>query len=121
MKKALSYIFGVILILGSIAHLLVPDMYEPMIPGFISPTLANILSFIAELGIGILLVLPKYRHWGGLGFMALMLAFLPIHIWDYMKDEPYIGSKGIALVRITLQLLMIYAGWWIYGKAKMAQ
>ncbi len=116
MKKALSYIFAVILILSAIAHAVVPEMYLPLIPEFIPSNIANILSFISELAIGILLLIPKYRHWGGLGFMGLMIAFMPIHIWDYTKDEPFIGSKVGALIRIFVQVLLIYAGWWIYRK-----
>ena len=41
--------------------------------------------------VGVLLFIPKYRHWGGLGFCVLMLAFLPLHIWDLFKEQPAVG------------------------------
>lgn len=114
MKKTLSYFFGIVLILSGIAHLIKPEMYAPLIPDFIPESVANILAFITEIAVGILLILPKYRHLGGLGFVILMLAFMPIHIWDYTKDVPFVGSKMGAIIRIIVQVLFIYAGWWIY-------
>lgn len=118
MRKILSYFFAAFLILSAIAHLVKPGVYAPMIPDFIPDNVANILAFITELATGILLVLPKYRKWGGLAFMALMIAFLPIHIWDYTKDLPMMGSKMAAIVRIVVQFLLIYAGWWIYRSSE---
>ncbi len=64
--------------------------------------------------IGVALLTPKFRAYGGLGFMALMTGFFPIHVWDLLKDEPFIGSKIGAAVRLVLQLLLIYTGWRIY-------
>ncbi|MCH2235969.1 MAG: hypothetical protein MK078_17140 [Crocinitomicaceae bacterium] len=118
MKKTLPYIFAIILIFGAFAHIIVPEFYSPMIPAFIPESFANIASFITELSVGILLFIPKYRHWGGLGFTILMIGFMPIHIWDFLKNEPAIGSKGIAAFRIIMQLAMIYAGWWIFRTYK---
>ena len=116
MRKILSIFFAVFLVASGILHIVYPEPYAPMIPEFIPEILANGLSAILELVIGALLLMPKYRHWGGLGFMMLMIGFLPIHIWDFLKDEPAIGSKTVAAIRIVIQFLMIYAGLWIWKK-----
>lgn len=116
MKTILSYIFAAILLLSAVMHAIKPEFYAPMIPEFISENLANILSTITEAIVAILLILPKYRKLGGLGFMILMLAFLPIHIWDLTKEVPMVGSKGAAIFRLVMQFVLIYAGWWIYKK-----
>lgn len=73
MKKILAYLFAAFLIFSAIAHLVKPEVYSPLIPDFIPADMANILAFITELAVGVLLILPKYRHWGGLGFMVLEL------------------------------------------------
>lgn len=99
---------------GAFNHIYAPETYKDFIPNFIPETLANILSTIAEAIVGIALIIPKYRKWGGLGFFILMIIFLPIHIWDFTKEIPAIGSKVAATVRIAVQLLFIAAGWWIY-------
>ena len=118
MKNILSYLFGVMMIAGAVGHVLAPHFYAAMIPSFISPTFANILATIVEAAVGVLLFIPKYRHWGGLGFSVLMLAFLPLHIWDLFKEQPAVGPSPAPEIRLVFQFLFIYAGWWIYKKAK---
>lgn len=116
-KNIPSYLFGVLLLVSAVAHIANPGFYAPMIPDFIPEGLANVLTAIVEAGIGILLFLPKYRHWGGLGFFLLMIAFLPIHIWDLTKENPAVGPSPAAEIRLAIQFVLIYAGWWIYKKA----
>jgi uncharacterized membrane protein len=118
MKKILPYLLGILLVAGGIAHIVNPAFYEPMIPGFIPAGMANILSAIVELAVGILLFLPRYRYWGSIGFLVLMIAFLPIHIWDLLKESPAVGPSPAPEIRLTLQLVLIYAGWWMAKKYK---
>lgn len=115
MQQILAYLLAAILIFSAVAHIVNPAFYKPLIPDFIPAKVANILSFISELAVGVLLILPNYQHWGGLAFMVLMIAFMPIHIWDYTKNRPMMGSKEAAIARIVVQVLLIYAGWWIYS------
>jgi uncharacterized membrane protein len=116
MKKVLPYVFGIIMIMGAVGHIAVPETYAPMVPDIISLTLANVLSVIAEGLIGIALIVPKYRKTGALLFAGLMVIFLPIHIWDLLKETPAIGPSPAPQIRIVVQLLMIYGGWWLYKK-----
>jgi len=118
MKKIISIFIAVVMILGAIGHVAFPELYSALIPSFISEFIAHLLAMITELGIGIALLIPKYRKYGGLAFMILMIIFLPIHIWDMFKEDPFIGTKTIAFVRIALQVVMIYGGLWIYKKHK---
>ncbi len=104
------------MLLGAVGHVASPEMYAPLIPSFIPEFMAHLFSTVAELGVGIALLVPKYRKYGGLGFMVLMVIFLPIHIWDLLKEEPFMGSKTAATGRLVAQFLMIYTGWWIYKK-----
>ena len=113
-KKILPYILGIFLLLGAFAHIFNPTFYDPFIPDFFPKMLANILAAISEAFIGLALVLPKYRKWGGLGFFLLMIAFLPIHVWDLFRENPAIGSKNAAVIRLIMQFLLIYAGWSVW-------
>lgn len=106
------------MIFGATGHIASPEAYTGLMPSFIPEYLAHILAAIAEATIGIALIVPKFRKFGGFGLMALMITFLPIHILDMLKDEPFIGSKVIAGIRIAIQILLIYAGWWIFKTKK---
>lgn len=113
-KLIIVFLLAAIMLFGAINHISAPEVYAAFIPEFIPENLANILSAIAEGIIGIALIVPKYRRWGGLGFFLLMIVFLPIHIWDLTKEIPAIGSKLAASIRLVVQFLFIAAGWWIY-------
>lgn len=121
MKNILAYILAGFLFISALAHLLSPEFYAPMIPDFIATSIANVLAAISEIIVGIALIVPKYRHIGGLLFLGLMLAFLPIHIWDLSRENPAIGQAPMPMIRLIMQFLLIYAGWWIYGAARQAQ
>lgn len=114
LKLIITFLLAALMLFGAFNHVYAPEIYAPFIPDFFSESFANIVSAIAEGIIGIALIVPKYRRWGGLGFCILMILFLPIHIWDFTKEIPAIGSKLAAGIRLAVQFLFIAAGWWIY-------
>jgi uncharacterized membrane protein len=118
LKKILPILLAIFLLFGAYQHIAAPDFYAAFIPDFIPKSVANILAAIAEAVVGITLIIPRFRKWGGLGFFLLMLAFLPIHIWDLVREVPAIGSFKAAVIRFFVQLLLIYAGWWIYKNSE---
>ena len=113
MKKILAIFFAIVMAAGAIAHIVVPEAYAPLVPEYINLSFANWASAIAEALVAVALIVPKYRSKGGLLFMALMIGFLPIHILDFFKEQPAIGEPPLPLIRIIIQFVLIYAGWWI--------
>lgn len=118
MKKILPFVLGALMLVGAVGHVVNPDFYAPMVPDFIPVGLANVLATIAEAVIGGMLFLPKYRRWGGLGFLLLMLVFLPIHVWDFFKENPAVGAPPAPMIRLLVQFLLIYAGYSVYKNAE---
>lgn len=104
------------MLVGGVAHVIVPEFYAELTPSFINLNFANVASFIVEVLIGLMLIMPKYRKLGALAFSILMILFLPIHVMDYMRKHPVIGPEPIPSIRITFQFVLIYAGYWIYKK-----
>lgn len=115
-KRIISYVLGVMLILSGIGHIITPEAYSAFIPDFIPETFANIAAAIAELALGIGIFIPKYRKPALLGVVLLMIAFLPLHIVDLFKDEPAIGSQTAAIVRVPIQFVLIYLAWFAQKK-----
>lgn len=118
MKKIVAYIFAFIMLAAAVAHIVKPEIYVPMVPDFLPFQLANVFAIITEAAVGIMLIMPKYRRYGGLAFAILMFIFLPIHLLDFMKEQPVIGSKMIAIARLVFQFIFMYLGWWIYQSKK---
>ena len=85
-----------------------------MIPDFIDEGFANVLAAIAEGGDWSCVANTKVSSLWRLRIHGADDGVFPIHVWDLLKDEPFIGSKIGAAVRLVLQLLLIYTGWRIY-------
>ncbi len=116
LRTLLSYFFGIILALGAIAHVLKPEFYGPMVPAPIPLVLANVVATIVEGTLAVLIFLPATRRWGLIGFTALMIAFLPIHLWDLVREDHLFGSMTAALIRLPIQFAFIALGAWLARK-----
>lgn len=81
-------------------------------PDWFPKRLANAAGGIAEIIIGILILVPKTKHLGIWLALALMVVFLPLHIWDLTKVKPAVGSHWGAAIRLLIQFALI--GWLYY-------
>ena len=110
----LRVIFGALLIVTGINHFVQPAMYAPMIPGFFPKGPTNFGAGLLELLLGIGVFIPRMRSTATLGILVLMIAFLPLHVWDVFRDDPAIGSKALVYVRLPLQFVLIVWAWRIF-------
>ncbi|WP_188051495.1 hypothetical protein [Flavobacterium sp. GP15] len=105
-------IMAIFIIYGGINHFIKPEFYIPFVPSFLGfKTVIIYVSGVVEIGIGLLLLIKKYRGVGAFSLLVLMLVFLPIHIWDIFSDTPAIGSHQAALIRLPIQLVFIGIAW----------
>lgn len=117
LHTGLSYFFGVMMGLGAIAHILKPEFYAPMVPAPIPLVLANIVATLVEGSLAVLIFLPSTRRWGLYGFAALMIAFLPIHLWDLIREDHLFGSLNAAWIRLAIQFGFIGLSLWLGRRA----
>lgn len=108
-----AYVFGAFLLVAGINHFANPEFYAAFIPAWLQQDFANVGSGIAEIALGVGLFIPAARKWAAWGALVLMTLFLPLHVWDVLRDEPAIGSRTAAWVRLPIQLLLIVWMWWL--------
>ncbi|WP_196885006.1 hypothetical protein [Aureivirga sp. CE67] len=118
MQKLLKIALAVLLILGGITHLINPEFYFGFVPEFLPKTTVVYISGIIELVLGIELFSKRFREKASLGILILMCLFLPIHVWDYFKENPAIGSHTAAIIRIFVQFMFIFWAYKVYQKSK---
>ena len=116
MQKIITYVsIAVIafwmLILGAYGHFVKPDMYYPIVPDFMPKKFVVYASGVLELIVGLLVLWPRTRALGGLGFAFLCVCFMPLHIWDLFRETPAITPLSAAIIRVALQLVFIWMGW----------
>lgn len=120
-KKIGLVIMTAFYILAGINHFRNPAVYYTIIPSYLpNPVLINIVSGIAEILLGLLLIFPKTRKWGAYGIILLLIAFIPAHIC--MIQNGWCMSNGFCLpawatwIRLfPLQFLLI---WWAWTNRK---
>jgi uncharacterized membrane protein len=113
LKPGLTFLFGVIMVLGGINHFLKPEMYYPFIPDFLPQSFITMASGVLEIVLGIGAFIPATRYKATIGIFILMILFLPLHIWDVFKEHPAIGSHLAAIIRVPVQFLFIFVTWYI--------
>ncbi|MEL6802906.1 MAG: hypothetical protein AAFO91_03885, partial [Bacteroidota bacterium] len=82
-------------------------------PEFFPKLLANYAAGAVEILLGIGLIIPKTRKQAAWGVLILMLIFFPLHIWDLFKEQPALGSKTAAIIRIPMQFIFIAWAYWL--------
>ena len=99
------------IILGGIIHFIQPSLFLPFIPEFLPGNLINYLAGGAEILIGFSFIFRPTRLYATWAILFLMIAFLPLHIIDVFLDNPAIGSKTLAYIRLPLQFVLIFWAW----------
>lgn len=115
-KLGLTYLMGAFLIFGGVNHFRTPAMYLPFVPDFLPGQFINQASGVLEIILGVGVFIPTFRRMAAYGIFLLMIVFLPLHVWDVFRDKPAIGSHQAALIRLPLQFLLMYVGWFISKK-----
>lgn len=113
--KAVSlWIMALLYIALGVNHLVNPGVYEPIMPPYLPAHRFLIyLSGACEIALGILVLVPATRKWAAWAIIAMLLAFMPVHIHMLVHAAEYPGIPYWALVvRIPMQGLFILWAWW---------
>jgi uncharacterized membrane protein len=124
-KRISRIIMTVFYIAAGINHFRNPAIYYTLIPPYLpNPVLINIISGVAEIILGLLLIFPKTRRIAVYGIIALLIAFIPAHI--YMIQNGWCMGNGFCLpvwatwVRLfPLQFLLMWWAWWHRGDIRV--
>jgi len=108
----LKIVIAFFMIYAGIQHFIKPEFFMPFVPDFL-PLKTTIIyaSGVAEILVGVLLLIKKYAKIVSIGILVLLFLFLPIHIWDVFAEVPAIGSQKAALIRLPIQFLLIFIVW----------
>ena len=112
-KKILTLVFGIIMIIAGVMHFISPAVYLPFFPNQWPQEAIIYGSGIIEILVGLCTLIPRYSRFGTLGIFILMLVFLPLHVIDVFKENPVVGSKLVAYIRLPFQFVLIAWAWFI--------
>ena len=119
--KKISLVLICSLYIGAgINHFWHPESYVFLIPPYFpNRELINIISGIAEIIVGVLMIIPATRKLAAYFIIALLIAFIPAHIyWIQQKgcvSEYLCTPEWLAWVRLfPFQFLLMWWAWKTY-------
>ncbi len=116
-KKALLYLMGALYVFAGVMHFVRPDFYVQIMPPYLPWHLELVyLSGIAEIVLGIAVLIPAWRVPAAWGIIALLIAVFPANLHVALNNVPVGGAtEGLGIwnwVRLPFQALFILWAWW---------
>ncbi len=114
LKTINVYVLAALFVFAGVMHFIKPRFYLAMIPPWIPFHRAVVIvSGIAEIALGALLVPPMTRIFAAWGLVVLLIAVFPANVQMFLQGNRKI-PKWALLLRLPLQFVLIV---WIFYAA----
>lgn len=116
-KSILIIITSIFYTIVGIKHFVDPNYFLVIIPPYLPFHLALVyISGFFEILFGLMILIPKYRYYGSIGIILLLIAVFPANIYLAQNEEAQIAlgaSKEIAVWRLPIQGIFLAIAYWI--------
>jgi uncharacterized membrane protein len=108
-KSFMRVLLGGLFTLAGVNHFRSPDIYISIMPPYLPwHDVLVALSGYCEIGLGLLVFVPKYRRVAGWGLIALLVAVFPANLHMALHSDRYPRIPALALwLRLPLQAVLI--------------
>jgi uncharacterized membrane protein len=113
-KRFARYVFGASFIIAGLNHFFMRGFYVSIVPSYLPwPLALVIISGLAEIGLGALLLVQRWSALAAWGLIALLIAVFPANLHMALHPELYPWAPVALLwLRLPLQaVLMAWAYW----------
>ncbi len=112
MKQFLMYPMAAFYVYTGVMHFAKPKPFLRIVPPYLpAHDLLVALSGVAEIAVGIGLLIPATRVWAAWGLVALLIAVFPANAYMAYGEKFTAISPWIRWGRLPLQAVLI---WWAY-------
>ena len=118
-KRPLLYLMGPLYVVAGVLHFVVPELYVQIIPPILPAPLALVyLSGVAEIAVGIGVLIPRTRRYAAWATIALLIAIFPANVYmatSMVVVEGIGGGDPSPLIRwgrLPLQGVLILWAYW---------
>lgn len=119
MKRIARTLLGILFIAAGLNHFVNPDFYLPLIPPYLPwHDFLNVISGIIEIGLGIGVLIPRFRRAAAIGIIVLMVLFIPAHIYmiqmnGCISEQLCVPVWGMWVRLVVVQPLIMGWAWWV--------
>ena len=115
-KRVLLWVVGGFYILNGLNHFLNADAYVAIMPAYL-PWHSHLvlLSGVAEVALGVGVLIPTTRVTAAWGIILLLILIFPANLYVAMNGLAYVGDEPSTLlnwVRLPFQLVLIAWAYW---------
>ncbi|WP_277556256.1 DoxX family protein [Halobaculum limi] len=111
---------GPIYVIAGVSHFLVPKAFERVVPPSLPrPRALVYLSGLAEIALGIGVLLPQTRRRSAWGLIVLLVAVFPANVYmatgdveDGLPEEVAAVPDWLLWARLPMQAVLIAWAWW---------
>lgn len=130
LKWPLLYVMGPAYVVAGIMHFVVPELYVQIVPPVFPAALALVyLSGIAEIVVGIGLLIPRTRRVAAWATVGLLVAIFPANVYMATHGVVIEGMPGsgdpsavVRWARLPLQgVLILWAYWYTRPRTDSAE
>lgn len=112
MKQFLMYPMAAFYVYAGVMHFVKPKPFLSIVPPYLpAHGLLVALSGVAEIAVGIGLLIPATRVWAAWGLIALLIAVFPANVYMAYGEKFGAISPWIRWGRLPLQVVLI---WWAF-------
>ena len=118
-KRPLLYVMGPLYVVAGVLHFVAPELYVQIIPPILPAPLALVyLSGVAEIAVGVGVLIPRTRRYAAWATIALLVAIFPANVYmatSMVVVEGIGGGDPSPLIRwgrLPLQGVLILWAYW---------
>jgi len=109
-RPRLAIALGLGISAAGVMHFVSPEFFDEIVPPWLPPSerFWTYLSGVAELVVGVMLFVPRWRRRGAIALIVLLIAVYPANLymtWDW-RDRS-VSEQVVSWVRLPLQFVLI--------------
>jgi uncharacterized membrane protein len=114
LKVIVRVLFAAFFVIAGVTHFTNREFFISIVPPYLPwPEMLVYVSGVAEIVLGVLLLIPSMMRIAAWGQIALLLAVFPANIHMAMNPQLYPGTPYAALmIRLPLQGVMVAIAYW---------
>ena len=114
MRFAMKWMLGLLFVAAGVNHFANTDFYVRIMPPYVPWHLADVyVSGVAEVVLGILLVMTRFERVAAWGLVALLIAVFPANLHMALHPELFPAfSPELLWGRAVLQAPLVAWAWW---------
>jgi uncharacterized membrane protein len=119
-RAPMVYLMGAFYVAAGITHFTSPEFFLQIVPPFLPAPAALVwISGVAEIALGVLVMIPATRRAAAWGIIVLLIAVYPANVYQALYNPPLVDppawmgqpSRTGLVLRLPLQLVLVYWAW----------